>query len=196
MEGCRSVIILEVQIGPGVNQHFGERTAIELRRAGGRDPGQRTPVTTIRLRRVVAVRLVKTRARIAARFATTSGVSIALFSTSPASPPVQHTRTVRTPSLTYFATVALPFDASSSGWACTVSKQSGEEGARVIAGNCVTRNITWAIDCRPASWPGLWRLLATNATRGVWRDSARHGLCSCVGVGQPDIHQDGRHAST
>ena len=56
-------------------------------------------------------------ARIAARFATTAGESIALFSTSPASPPVQDTRTVRTPAAAYFATVALPLEASSSGCA-------------------------------------------------------------------------------
>src|SRR3954470_6497043 len=45
------------------------------------------------------------------------------FCRSPSSPPVQHTRTVCTPCALYIATVGAPFDASSSGWACTVSRQ-------------------------------------------------------------------------
>ena len=57
--------------------------------------------------------------------ARTSGVSIAGLRMSPASPPVQHTSTVWTPSSWYRATVALPFDASSSGCACTVRTASG-----------------------------------------------------------------------
>src|SRR4051794_13100399 len=39
---------------------------------------------------------------------------------SPSSPPVQHTSTVRIPAAWYFEIVPAPFDASSSGWACTV----------------------------------------------------------------------------
>ena len=46
------------------------------------------------------------------------------FCRSPSSPPVQHTNTVCTPWALYIAMVGAPFDASSSGWACTVSKQS------------------------------------------------------------------------
>ena len=42
---------------------------------------------------------------------------------SPASPPVQHTSTLRTPSAAYLAVVPAPFDASSSGCACTWSRQ-------------------------------------------------------------------------
>src|SRR5947207_14685065 len=41
---------------------------------------------------------------------------------SPASPPVQQTRTLRTPSAAYFAVVPAPFEASSSGWAWTWSR--------------------------------------------------------------------------
>ena len=47
------------------------------------------------------------------------------FWSSPSSPPVQQTSTVCTPSAWYVATVAAPLDASSSGWACTVSSVSG-----------------------------------------------------------------------
>ena len=46
--------------------------------------------------------------------------------------PVQHTSTVRTPSAWYFAIVPAPFDASSSGWACTVRTQSGSVMQRTI----------------------------------------------------------------
>src|SRR4051812_35586868 len=58
------------------------------------------------------------------RLARTSGVSTAGFRMSPASPPVQHTSTLRTPSAAYLAVVPAPFDASSSGCACTWSRQS------------------------------------------------------------------------
>ena len=57
--------------------------------------------------------------------ARTSGESRAGFKMSPSSPPVQQTRTVRTPSAWYLATVPGPFEASSSGWACTVRRHSG-----------------------------------------------------------------------
>src|ERR1700704_5196463 len=43
---------------------------------------------------------------------------------SPASPPVQHTSTARAPSSWYLRTEAGPLDASSSGWACTVSRRN------------------------------------------------------------------------
>jgi glyoxylase-like metal-dependent hydrolase (beta-lactamase superfamily II) len=46
------------------------------------------------------------------------------FRISPSSPPVQHTRTLRTPSAWYFATVEAPLEDSSSGCACTQSRQS------------------------------------------------------------------------
>ena len=52
------------------------------------------------------------------------GCSTAGFRMSPASPPVQHTSTLCTPSAAYFAVVPAPFDASSSGWACTWSRHS------------------------------------------------------------------------
>src|SRR5712675_1138608 len=58
------------------------------------------------------------------RFARTSGVSTAGFKMSPASPPVQHTRTLCTPSAAYLAVVPAPFEASSSGWAWTWSRAS------------------------------------------------------------------------
>src|ERR1700693_3895432 len=50
------------------------------------------------------------------------GCSTAGFKMSPASPPVQHTSTLCTPSAAYFAVVPAPFDASSSGCACTCSR--------------------------------------------------------------------------
>ena len=46
------------------------------------------------------------------------------FCRSPSSPPVQHTSTVCTPWALYIASVGAPFEASSSGWAWTVSRQS------------------------------------------------------------------------
>ena len=46
------------------------------------------------------------------------------FCRSPSSPPVQQTSTVCTPSAWYRATVGAPLDASSSGWAWTVSSVS------------------------------------------------------------------------
>ena len=52
------------------------------------------------------------------------GVSIAGLRMSPASPPVQHTSTLRAIGLV-LATVGAPLDASSSGWAWTVSRRSG-----------------------------------------------------------------------
>src|SRR5437016_8385620 len=63
--------------------------------------------------------------RTSARLSRTSGVSAAGLRMSPASPPVQHTSTQRTPSAVYLATVPAPFDASSSGWACTASRDNG-----------------------------------------------------------------------
>src|SRR5262249_17392247 len=61
---------------------------------------------------------------IAGRSARTSGLSIALFSMSPRSPPVSvHTRT-STPSDAYLAIVAAPLLDSSSGWACTAISRS------------------------------------------------------------------------
>src|SRR6478752_3192179 len=60
--------------------------------------------------------------RTACRLARTSGVSTAGFKMSPASPPVQHTSTLCTPSAAYFAVVPAPLDASSSGWAWTCSR--------------------------------------------------------------------------
>src|SRR5512141_37211 len=47
------------------------------------------------------------------------GCCTAGFRMSPASPPVQHTKTLCTPSAAYLAVVPAPFDASSSGWAWT-----------------------------------------------------------------------------
>src|SRR5665811_1940166 len=61
--------------------------------------------------------------RTSGRRALTSSVSMAGFKMSPASPPVAHTRTVRTPSAWYLATVDAPLLASSSGWAWTVNRQ-------------------------------------------------------------------------
>src|SRR6476619_592886 len=65
--------------------------------------------------------------RTSKRFARTSGVSTAGLRMSPASPPVQHTSTLRTPSAAYFAVVPAPFEASSSGCACTWSRQRRSE---------------------------------------------------------------------
>ena len=55
-------------------------------------------------------------------FSLTSGRSMAGFRMSPSSPPVQHTRTVWTPWSWYRATVAGPFEDSSSGWAWTARR--------------------------------------------------------------------------
>src|SRR5258708_24365725 len=52
------------------------------------------------------------------------GYSTAGFKMSPASPPVQQTSTLCTPSAAYLAVVPAPFDASSSGWAWTWSRVS------------------------------------------------------------------------
>src|SRR5687767_12166213 len=62
--------------------------------------------------------------RISGNRARTSSLSIAGLRMSPASPPVQQTSTVLIPSAAYLAMVAAPFDASSSGWACTDRMQS------------------------------------------------------------------------
>src|SRR5580765_3532897 len=61
--------------------------------------------------------------RTSKRLARISGVSTAGLRMSPASPPVQQTSTLCTPSAAYLAVVPAPFDASSSGCACTWSKQ-------------------------------------------------------------------------
>src|SRR5262245_38210783 len=74
--------------------------------------------------------------RTAAMSAAISGLSMAGLRMSPASPPVQVTSTVRTPSAWYRATVPGPFEASSSGWACTVMRQRRESG---IAGHATGR---------------------------------------------------------
>src|SRR5512141_844463 len=50
------------------------------------------------------------------------GCCTAGFRMSPASPPVQHTSTLCTPSAASLAVVPAPFDASSSGWACTCKR--------------------------------------------------------------------------
>src|SRR3954453_20726415 len=63
--------------------------------------------------------------RTSCRFARTSGVSTAGLRMSPSSPPVQHTRTAPIPSAAYLATVADPFDASSSGCAWTDRRRRG-----------------------------------------------------------------------
>ena len=63
--------------------------------------------------------------RTSARLSRTSGVSAAGLRMSPASPPVQHASTQRMPSAVYLATVPAPFDASSSGCACTASRHNG-----------------------------------------------------------------------
>src|SRR2546430_11599092 len=63
--------------------------------------------------------------RSSARLSRTSGVSAAGLRMSPASPPVQQTSTQRTASAVYLATVPAPFDASSSGCACTASRDNG-----------------------------------------------------------------------
>src|SRR6185437_6834343 len=68
------------------------------------------------------------RRRTSARWSRISGRSMAGFKMSPSSPPVQHTRTVWTPSAWYRATVPAPLDDSSSGWAWTVSRQRGIQG--------------------------------------------------------------------
>src|SRR5882757_293855 len=52
------------------------------------------------------------------------GCSTAGFKMSPASPPVQQTSTLCTPSAAYLAVVPAPFEASSSGWAWTWSRAS------------------------------------------------------------------------
>src|SRR5258708_6003009 len=63
--------------------------------------------------------------RTACRSARTSGVSAAGLRISPSSPPVQHTSAARMPSAAYRATVPAPFDASSSGCACTDTRHNG-----------------------------------------------------------------------
>src|SRR4051812_8361583 len=74
--------------------------------------------------------------RTSCRRARTSGVSTAGLRMSPSSPPVQQTRTPRMPSAAYLATVPAPFDASSSGWACTDRRL---RGASVISGELTLR---------------------------------------------------------
>src|SRR5688572_7306366 len=69
--------------------------------------------------------------RTACRLARTSSRSIAGLRMSPSSPPVQHTRTVRTPWSWYLATVPAPFDDSSSGWAWTVRRQRSLTAGRL-----------------------------------------------------------------
>src|SRR5438067_3206836 len=69
------------------------------------------------------------RFRTAGRFSRTSGLSMAELRMSPASPPVQHTRTVWTPSAWYLAIEPAPLDDSSSGWACTVRMHRGSRMA-------------------------------------------------------------------
>src|SRR3954453_18548910 len=59
------------------------------------------------------------------RSALTSAVSAAGLRISPSSPPVQHTSAARMPSAAYRATVPGPFDASSSGCACTDTRHNG-----------------------------------------------------------------------
>src|SRR5262249_16742155 len=56
-------------------------------------------------------------------FSAEPGCSTAGLRMSPASPPVQQTSTLCTPSAAYFAVVPAPFDPSSSGCACTWTKQ-------------------------------------------------------------------------
>src|SRR2546430_2707275 len=69
------------------------------------------------------------RMRTAGRLSRTSGLSMAELRMSPASPPVQHTRTVWTPSAWYLAIEPAPLDDSSSGWACTVRMHRGSRMA-------------------------------------------------------------------
>src|SRR5690606_32556366 len=80
---------------------------------------------------MISAALASSARRTAAMSSRTSSRSIAGLRMSPASPPVQHTRTVRTPSALYLATVPGPFDDSSSGWACTVSRHRGAVSIRV-----------------------------------------------------------------
>src|SRR3954451_13624610 len=73
-------------------------------------------------------------ARTASMRARTSSLSIAGLRMSPASPPVQHTSTQYAPSSWYFATVPAPFDASSSGWAWTLSRRRRASSGTGIPG--------------------------------------------------------------
>src|SRR6478736_3309763 len=81
------------------------------------------------------------------RSALTSGRSMAGLRISPSSPPVQVTSTDRTPLVLYSATVGAPLEASSSGWACSESRQRSamdesyrprSRAAPHGAGGCVT----------------------------------------------------------
>src|SRR3954469_22923691 len=74
---------------------------------------------------MIAAARSSSRLRTAGRFSRTSGLSMAELRMSPASPPVQHTRTVWTPSAWYLAIEPAPLDDSSSGWACTVRMHRG-----------------------------------------------------------------------
>src|SRR5690242_10715947 len=80
------------------------------------------------------------------RLARVSGVSTAGLRMSPASPPVQHTSTLCTPSAAYLAVVPAPFDASSSGCACTWSRQrrGSPVTAGTLPGRCYRKDLYFA----------------------------------------------------
>src|ERR1700722_251741 len=82
---------------------------------------------------MIAVAALSSAIRTLPMSALTSGVSMAGLRMSPSSPPVQHTRTVRTPSAWYRATVLAPLEDSSSGWACTESRQRRSGTAPTLA---------------------------------------------------------------
>ena len=107
------------------------------------------------------------------------------FCRSPSSPPVQHTSTVWTPSAPYFATVGAPFDASSSGCACTVNRASRPAGPLVswsVTCSVTRRRLSATVECGlyARSVRRLPFVLATSpscpslrATRATANSSAR-----------------------
>src|SRR5207302_86725 len=129
-------------------------------------------------------------------FSRTPGLSIAGFSTLPASPPVQLTTITSAPSATYLAIVAAPLLDSSSGCACTairrsVSRDSARERDPVArAPSVVTLGagvvIAWgayanlgpapmsADRVSYAEQPGNTMSITINVTRD---DSSRPGVC-------------------
>ena len=103
------------------------------------------------------------------------------FWRSPSSPPVQQTSTVWTCSAWYLATVAAPLEASSSGWAWTLSSASR---------SCTPVRLATRL---PVGWvtsaPTLWRH-ATTSTRELGARRDRH---ACVTACDTD---DGREMQT
>src|SRR4051812_40304837 len=107
--------------------------------------------------------------RTSCRLSRTSGRSMAGLRMSPSSPPVQHTSTVRTPWSLYLATVPAPLDASSSGCAWTVSKQSGSAMRQRYRSRPRAQRARWD-QAPPGSADGV-----TNAVRVPWPSAGRTG---------------------